>query len=152
MRLQPCSATRTIGALVRSVRLSASPMQPRQAAELRAALLSHRVLVFSPECAAGSGEDGGLTEAELIAHFDHFGEALPQDGREEVRGDDPRIFRVTNIHPGDSPPPTSPFLTDAELEFHSDLSYRASPGIFSMLHAKILPGGAAGSITTFADT
>ena len=90
----------------------------------------------------------------MVAFFSHFGEALPQQGREEARGSRCEIFTVTNMLPG--APSSSPFLSDAELEWHSDLSYRREPGEFSCLHAKILPGdgggSGGGSVTLFADT
>eukprot|EP01049_Picozoa_sp_SAG25_P005584 SAG25_NODE_386_length_8683_cov_36.568150_4_plen_325_part_00 len=98
-----------------------------------------------------------LTEDELLSFFGCFDVPLPQDGREGSRGSRAEIFAVTNIVAEDVPPsqrPTSPFLTDAELEWHSDLSYRREPGVFSMLHALHLPDddGERGSVTWFADT
>ena len=98
-------------------------------------------------------DKGTLSEDELVDFFRVFDVPLPQEGRENSRGQRKEIFKVTNIHdvPAEESP-TSPFLTDAELEFHSDLSYRLEPGIFSALYALKLPNGRTGSTTIFADT
>ena len=57
------------------------------------------------------------------------------------------MFEITNMG---AVPSNSPFLSDAELEWHSDLSYRCVPGELSCLHAKVLPPSP--SFTLFADT
>jgi taurine dioxygenase len=150
MRVLPLGGSaRAIGALV----AGACPSQqlgPQRSTELRQQLLQHSVLVFRAVATSAAGcPPPPLSEDALVEFFRHFGEALPQQGREEARGSRPEIFTVTNMLPG--APSTSPFLSDAELEWHSDLSYRREPGEFSCLHAKILPGG-CGSVTLFADT
>ena len=158
--LLSCSAARSIGAVVRGVSLSGrsssgghTPLQ-EAAGKLRAALLRSKLLVFHPECAAGRSGSGALTEDELVDFFSVFDTPLPQEGRENSRGQRKEIFKVTNLHdvPAGEEAPTSPFLTDAELEFHSDLSYRTDPGIYSALYALTLPNGQTGSTTIFADT
>ena len=164
MELIGCAGTlRTFGAIVRGVSISgrSTPAAhvPRHtplhdaATRLRAALLSSKVLVFTPECTSSTADKGTLSEDELVDFFRVFDVPLPQDGRENSRGQRKEIFKVTNIHdvPAEESP-TSPFLTDAELEFHSDLSYRLEPGIFSALYALKLPNGRTGSTTIFADT
>ena len=159
MELLACTGARTFGAVVRGVSLSGrragttrqTPLQ-EAAAQLRSALLSSKLLVFAPECTRSSTGGGTLTEDEMVKFFSIFDVPLPQDGRENSRGQREEIFKVTNIHdvPAEAAP-TSPFLTDAELEFHSDLSYRLEPGIFSALYALKLPDGRTGSTTIFAD-
>jgi alpha-ketoglutarate-dependent taurine dioxygenase len=165
MELVACAGARraaTLGAIVRGVSISgrtpaaaAARQTPLQdaAAQLRTALLRSKVLVFAPECTRSTTDAGTLSEDELVDFFSVFDVPLPQDGRENSRGQRNEIFKVTNIHDiSTEEAPTSPFLTDAELEFHSDLSYRLEPGIFSALYALKLPNGRTGSTTIFADT
>ena len=123
------AAGRCLGAQVSGVDVR-SPLPPQLLVELRKALLKYRVLAFSPEC-TGTRAGGGaiMTEDQLVAFFAQFATPLRQDGREASAGERrPEVFWVTNIHPTGSVLPESPFLSDSELQLHSDLSYRAQPG------------------------
>lgn len=139
-----------LGAEVRGVDVR-SPLPSPVLTELRQALLRHRVLAFAPEC-TGTGADGsrGLSEEQLVAWFAQFATPLAQDGRKGSAGQHcPEVFWVTNIHPSGSTLPTSPFLSDSELQLHSDLSYRAQPGSLSALYAVEVPE--SGGTTLWAD-
>lgn len=111
MQLAAASGSRAIGAVVRNVSLSprrttGTPLL-EAAAALRAALLKHRALVFSPECSAAADDGSGtLTEDELVDCFNVLtgGKALAQQGRENSRGQREEIFKVTNVHDVRLPP------------------------------------------------
>lgn len=133
-------AGRILGAVVHGLNIS----QPMALAapivdELRSALLRHRVLVIPKPQDVDTAEDFNMTEDAMVDFFSLFGKPLPQQGRELVHGGRPEIFKVTNMHNDEATKRTSAVLGDAELLFHSDLSYRHEPGIYSALHAVVLP-------------
>ena len=132
-----------MNALAASLGPHGGTLASEAAADVRNHLLKYGVLAFPPD---GAGDD--LTESAFVDWFSSFGNPLPQEGRETSRGSTRHeIFHVTNMG---AVPSNSPFLSDAELEWHSDLSYRCVPGELSCLHAKVLPPSP--SFTLFADT
>ena len=82
MELLACAGAR-LGAVVRGVSISArSPTRQTPlaaaAAQLRAALLRDKVLVFAPECSSTASDSGTLSEDELVEFFRVFDVPLPQ--------------------------------------------------------------------------
>ena len=85
-----------------------------------------------------------LTEPEMVQWFSQLATPLPQRGREHAKGavcDE--IFVLRDL--GE----TSPFLSNAPLDYHSDLSYRKEPGTLSALYAVATPD--SGGDTIFQD-
>lgn len=112
------------------------PLSDADIAALRAAWLTHHVLVF---------RDQRIAPAQHVAFSRRFGplqiHVLHQF---QLRGH-PEILVVSNIVENGQPIG----LGDAGHFWHSDLSYKARPSLGSMLHAQRLP--AEGGDTLFAN-
>jgi taurine dioxygenase len=105
-------------------------------ADARQALLKYKLVVFN--------DVEGWTQAAMVDFFSHFAEPLQQAGRAEEAGSKrPEIFEVTNKGSD------SPFLSNAEIPWHSDLSYRSAPGSLGALYSHQIPD--SGSHTFWAD-
>lgn len=125
--LRPVGAT--LGAEVAGVDLTA-PLADEVVAELRQALLAHKVLVF---------RDQPMTSAQHVAFTERFGPA--------------------GIHPLMAPNPDHPGVehvergldaTGFENAWHSDISWHPTPSMGTILHALVVPP--TGGDTLFADT
>lgn len=113
-----------IGAEVTGVDLA----DPVDAAEIRAALCEHAVLVFrdldlSPEAQVSLTRRLGEPEVHVLSDF-----TLPGM---------PEVFVVSNVRENGKPVGA----VNAGQYWHSDLSYTARPTFASMLHAKQVPAG-----------
>ena len=124
--LRPVGAT--LGAEVAGLDLTA-PLADEVVAELRAALLAHKVLVF---------RDQPMTSAQHVALTGRFGPA--------------------GIHPLMAPNPDHPGVehvergldaTGFENAWHSDISWHPTPSMGTILHALVVPP--TGGDTLFAD-
>jgi len=128
--------TSRIGCEVRGIELSGS-VPPDAVAEIRKALLEHKVLFFR--------DQHHLTAAEHVAFGRLFGELEihPFIG---ANRDHPELI-VLNRSPGtESARSLSPYGEDF---WHSDVSWRAEPSFGSILRAKQLPP--VGGDTLWAD-
>jgi len=143
---------RSFGALVLGANLARFGGFPgptaAQASELRDAFLKHRVLVFHSECTGF----GRATEEEEVELFRVFDEPWPEEakdtGHHGSKRDGSLVFKVTNVHaPGEIV--ESLVLRKDELPWHTDQTYRTTPGKLGMLYAREVP--ACGSPTDFCD-
>ena len=93
---------------------------------------------------------GDLSQQGLVDWFGGLATPLAQRGREHARGAESDYVFVVS----DRKEP-SPFLSAAQLELHSDLSYRKHPGTLSAMYSVVVAskGGATGFVdcaATFA--
>jgi len=93
---------------------------------LHRAHLDHHVLVF---------RDQHITPAQQVEFSRRFGELQIHVLRNFQLPEQPEVLIVSNIRENDKPIG----LGDAGHYWHSDLSYKATPSLGSMLHAQELP-------------
>ena len=127
-RLQVAPLTPAIGAEISGVDLR-EEQDDRAIAEIRAALLAHKVVFF---------RDQELTPAQHIAFARRFGEleihpATPKDQP------DPEVLHIAH----------GPDSRGQENAWHSDVTWRAEPSLGSILRAVEVPP--VGGDTLFAD-
>ena len=125
-----------LGAEVLGLDLS-QPLSDAGFARLHRAHLDHHVLVF---------RDQRITPAQQIAFSRRFGPLQIHVLRQFQLADYPEILVVSNIRDETGKPIG---LGDAGSYWHSDLSYKETPSLGSMLHAQELP--AEGGDTLFAN-
>ena len=125
-----------LGAEVPGLDLS-QPLSDAGFARLHRAHLDHHVLVF---------RDQRITPAQQIAFSRRFGPLQIHVLRQFQLADYPEILVVSNIRDETGKPIG---LGDAGSYWHSDLSYKETPSLGSMLHAQELP--AEGGDTLFAN-
>ena len=114
-----------------------SPLSDTDFIRLHRAHLDHHVLVF---------RDQRITPAHQIAFSRRFGPLQIHVLRQFQLVDYPEILVVSNIRDETGKPIG---LGDAGSYWHSDLSYKETPSLGSMLHAQELP--AEGGDTLFAN-
>jgi taurine dioxygenase len=124
-----------LGAEVRDLDLS-RPVDDATFGEIVDAHLAHHVLVF---------RDQRITPAQQITFSRRFGPLQIHVLRQFQLPGHPEILVVSNIKENGQPIG----LGDAGHFWHSDLSYKETPSLGSMLHAKELP--AEGGDTLFAN-
>ena len=125
-----------LGAEVLGLDLS-QPLSDAGFARLHRAHLDHHVLVF---------RDQRITPAQQIAFSRRFGPLQIHVLRQFQLADYPEILVVSNIRDETGKPIG---LGDAGSYWHSDLSYKETPSLGSMLHAQELPS--EGGDTLFAN-
>lgn len=131
--IQPFAAP--LGAEVVGLDLSL-PLDDEDFARLHRAHLDHHVLVF---------RDQRITPAQQVAFSRRFGPLQIHVLRQFQLPSAPEVLIVSNIRENGQPIG----LGDAGHFWHSDLSYKETPSLGSMLHAQELP--AVGGDTLFAN-
>lgn len=124
-----------LGAEVLGLDLS-RPLSDQDFARLHRAHLDHHVLVF---------RDQHITPAQQVAFSRRFGPLQIHVLRQFQLASDPEVLVISNIRENGQPIG----LGDAGHFWHSDLSYKETPSLGSMLHAQELP--ADGGDTLFAN-
>lgn len=124
-----------LGAEVLGLDLS-RPVSAEDFARLHRAHLDHHVLVF---------RDQRITPAQQVAFSRRFGALQIHVLRNFQLADQPEVLVVSNIRENGQPIG----LGDAGHFWHSDLSYKETPSLGSMLHAQELPE--EGGDTLFAN-
>jgi taurine dioxygenase len=124
-----------LGAEVLGLDLS-QPLSDEDFARLHRAHLDHHVLVF---------RDQHITPAQQVAFSRRFGPLQIHVLRQFQLASDPEVLVISNIRENGQPVG----LGDAGHFWHSDLSYKETPSLGSMLHAQELP--AEGGDTLFAN-
>jgi taurine dioxygenase len=112
------------------------PVSDADFARLHRAHLDHHVLVF---------RDQHITPAQQVEFSRRFGPLQIHVLRQFQLPSDPEVLIVSNIRENGEPIG----LGDAGHFWHSDLSYKETPSLGSMLHAQELP--AVGGDTLFAN-
>lgn len=124
-----------LGAEVLGLDLS-QPVSAEDFARLHRAHLDHHVLVF---------RDQNITPAQQVAFSRRFGPLQIHVLRQFQLPSDPEVLVISNIRENGQPIG----LGDAGHFWHSDLSYKETPSLGSMLHAQELPE--EGGDTLFAN-
>jgi taurine dioxygenase len=124
-----------LGAEVLGLDLS-QPVSDDDFARLHRAHLDHHVLVF---------RDQHITPGQQVEFSRRFGRLQIHVLRQFQLPSDPEVLVISNIRENDRPIG----LGDAGHFWHSDLSYKETPSLGSMLHAQELP--AEGGDTLFAN-
>ncbi|OON62090.1 taurine dioxygenase [Massilia sp. KIM] len=124
-----------LGAEVLGLDLS-RPVSEEDFQRLHRAHLDHHVLVF---------RDQHITPAEQVAFSRRFGELQIHVLRQFQLPEHPEVLVISNIRENGEPIG----LGDAGHFWHSDLSYKETPSLGSMLHAQELPE--EGGDTLFAN-
>jgi len=124
-----------LGAEVLGLDLS-RPISTADLARVHRAHLDHHVLVF---------RDTNITPAQQVEFSRRFGELQIHVLRQFQLAGHPEVLVISNIRENGEPIG----LGDAGHLWHSDLSYKATPSLGSMLHAQELP--AEGGDTLFAN-
>lgn len=124
-----------LGAEVLGLDLS-RPIGTADLARVHRAHLDHHVLVF---------RDTDITPAQQVDFSRRFGELQIHVLRQFQLAGHPEVLVISNIRENGEPIG----LGDAGHLWHSDLSYKATPSLGSMLHAQELP--AEGGDTLFAN-
>ncbi|WP_020652984.1 TauD/TfdA dioxygenase family protein [Massilia niastensis] len=132
--IQPFAGA-ALGAEVLGLDLS-RPLSDDDFQRLHRAHLDHHVLVF---------RDQKITPAEQVAFSRRFGELQIHVLRLFQLAGHPEVLVISNIRENGEPIG----LGDAGHYWHSDLSYKETPSLGSMLHAQELP--AEGGDTLFAN-
>ena len=114
-----------LGAEVLGLDLS-RPVSDEDFARLHRAHLDHHVLVF---------RDQHITPAQQVAFSRRFGPLQIHVLRQFQLASDPEVLVISNIRENGRPIG----LGDAGHFWHSDLSYKETPSLGSMLHAQELP-------------
>jgi taurine dioxygenase len=125
-----------LGAEVLGLDLSL-PLDGDDVARLHRAHLMHHVLVF---------RDQHITPAQQVDFSRRFGPLQIHVLRQFQLPTQPEVLIVSNIRENGQPIG----LGDAGHFWHSDLSYKETPSLGSMLHAQELPGDGSGD-TLFAN-
>jgi taurine dioxygenase len=112
------------------------PLATSDLARLHRAHLDHHVLVF---------RDQHITPAQQVDFSRHFGALQIHVLRNFQLPEQPEVLVISNIQQDGKPVG----LGDAGHFWHSDLSYKETPSLGSMLHAQELP--AEGGDTLFAN-
>jgi len=112
------------------------PLATADLARLHRAHLDHHVLVF---------RDQHITPAQQVDFSRHFGALQIHVLRNFQLPEQPEVLVISNIQQDGKPVG----LGDAGHFWHSDLSYKETPSLGSMLHAQELP--AEGGDTLFAN-
>lgn len=112
------------------------PLATSDLARLHRAHFDHHVLVF---------RDQHITPAQQVAFSRHFGALQIHVLRNFQLPEQPEVLVISNIQQDGKPVG----LGDAGHFWHSDLSYKETPSLGSMLHAQELP--AEGGDTLFAN-
>ena len=124
-----------LGAEVLGLDLS-RPLGTADLARVHRAHLDHHVLVF---------RDANITPAQQVDFSRRFGELQIHVLRQFQLAGHPEVLVISNIRENGEPIG----LGDAGHFWHSDLSYKATPSLGSMLHAQELPQ--EGGDTLFAN-
>jgi taurine dioxygenase len=124
-----------LGAEVLGLDLS-QPVSSEDFARLHRAHLDHHVLVF---------RDQNITPSQQVAFSRRFGALQIHVLRQFQLPSDPEVLIISNIRENGQPIG----LGDAGHFWHSDLSYKETPSLGSMLHAQELPE--EGGDTLFAN-
>jgi taurine dioxygenase len=124
-----------LGAEVLGLDLS-QPVSDQDFARLHRAHLDHHVLVF---------RDQHITPGQQVAFSRRFGPLQIHVLRQFQLASDPEVLVISNIRENGQPIG----LGDAGHFWHSDLSYKETPSLGSMLHAQELPE--EGGDTLFAN-
>lgn len=124
-----------LGAEVLGLDLS-RPIGTADLARVHRAHLDHHVLVF---------RDAAITPAQQVEFSRRFGELQIHVLRQFQLAGHPEVLVISNIRENGEPIG----LGDAGHLWHSDLSYKATPSLGSMLHAQELP--AEGGDTLFSN-
>lgn len=124
-----------LGAEVLGLDLS-RPLSDDDFARLHRAHLDHHVLVF---------RDQQITPAQQVAFSRRFGPLQIHVLRQFQLASDPEVLVISNVRENGQPVG----LGDAGHFWHSDLSYKETPSLGSMLHAQELPED--GGDTLFAN-
>ncbi|MFT3976319.1 MAG: TauD/TfdA family dioxygenase [Sphingomonas bacterium] len=127
-RLTIAPLTPTIGAEISGIDL-AEELDDATIAEVRAALLAHKVIFF---------RDQDITPAQHIAFARHFGTLEIHPATPEGQPD-PEVLHIAH----------GPDSKGRENAWHSDVTWRAEPSLGSILRAVEVP--ATGGDTLFAD-
>ncbi len=125
----------TLGAEIQDVDISV-PLDQSTVGAIYQAILDHCVVFFRNQ---------NPTQRQLVDFTNYFGIAV-EHVREQPPRDVDEIFIISNVEQDGL---EIGALGNAELTFHSDLSYMPKPGTLSMLYAVELPS--SGGETTWCD-
>ncbi|MBK34382.1 MAG: hypothetical protein CME26_02490 [Gemmatimonadetes bacterium] len=126
----------TIGARILDLPLH-RPLDEVEQAAVEKAIYDHSVIVFP---------DQQISQADLVRFTNYFGIAVPHVRKQLDNRELEEIFIVSNVKENGEPIGA---LGNAELTFHSDLSYLHEPGTLSILYAIEIP--AEGGDTHWCD-
>lgn len=115
-----------LGARIHDLPLSRPLTEPERAA-VEKAIYDYSVIVFP---------DQQISQADLVRFTDYFGTAVPHVRKQLDNRELEEIFIVSNVKENGQPIGA---LGNAELTFHSDLSYLPEPGTLSLLYAREIP-------------
>lgn len=127
-----------LGAEIKNLDVS-KPFPPDTAEAVRQALRDHCVLYF---------RDQEISDEDQVRFTRYFGEPIPHVRKQRDRRVK-EIFIISNVKENGEPIGA---LGNADISFHSDLSYMPKPGTFSTLYAIELPrtGGETQWINCYA--
>lgn len=108
------------------------PLSEAAFARILDALNDHQVLVFSGQA---------LTQRQLLAFGQRFGEAEIFPDPTERIGEVPQVLRLTNLNDDNEPTGPSPRMQRMSLaeNWHTDSSYRRVPSFITILHGIEIP-------------
>ena len=135
MEIKALKSTKTLGAEIPDVNLSRR-LNAQDVDSIYQAILDHCVIYFREQ---------DLTQRELVDFTNNFGVAI-EHVRKQPEREVKEIFIVSNVKENGQ---EIGALGNAELTFHSDLSYLPKPGTLSMLYAREVPS--SGGETTWCD-
>jgi alpha-ketoglutarate-dependent taurine dioxygenase len=128
--------TGTLGAVVEGLDLR-QPLDPPVIADIRQALVDHKVLVFR-------GQD--LSPDQLVVFGRSFGELTPAHPIMPSLEGHPEVLEVDATRSREDPRYRDEYENDT---WHSDVTFMARPPLGSVLQAKVVP--AVGGDTLFSD-
>jgi len=135
MTIQVVPSDKPLGAEIRDVDVS-HPLDTQTVDAIYQAILDYCVIYF---------RDQTVTQQQLVDFTNGYGAAV-EHVRKQAPRDVKEIFIVSNVTENGQ---AVGALGNAELTFHSDLSYMPEPGTLSMLYALEIPS--TGGETTWCD-
>ncbi len=115
-----------LGARIRNLSLD-RPLSSDEQVAVEKALYDFSVIVFP---------DQQISQLDLVHFTNYYGTAVPHVRRQPDNRELDEIFIISNVKENGQPIGA---LGNAELTFHSDLSYLHEPGTISMLYAIEIP-------------
>jgi taurine dioxygenase len=135
VEIQAIPSAQTLGAEIPDIDLSRR-LNPQEVDGIYQAILDHCVIYFRNQ---------DLTQQQLVDFTNNFGVAI-EHVRKQLEREVKEVFIVSNVKENGQ---EIGALGNAELTFHSDLSYMPKPGTLSMLYAREIPS--TGGETTWCD-